>query len=211
MSSHTASPRGTGDFLNSEERSSAMSAALARNWWAVVIRGVAAILFGVIALLAPGIALLSFVIVFAAYMLVDGVFAVVSAVRAMARHERWGLLIIQGLASLAAAAVAFVWPGITVAAFVILVAAWAVVTGTLELFAAPRLAQGHGRIWMFLGGLASILFGILLIIAPLIGAVVLTWWIGAYALVSGISLCILAFRLRQKDHQHPGDTVGARA
>jgi uncharacterized membrane protein HdeD (DUF308 family) len=208
MSSHTA---GTGESLNAEERSAVMSAALSRNWWAVVVRGVAAILFGVIALLAPGAALLSFVIVFAAYMLVDGVFAIVSAVRAMARHERWGFLIIEGLASLAAAAVAFVWPGITVAVFVILVAAWALVTGALELFAAPRLARGSGQIWMFLGGLASVLFGILLIIAPLIGAVVLTWWIGAYALVSGVSLCILAFRLRQKNHEQPLGPVGARA
>ena len=205
------STSGTGEFLNAEERSTAMSAALSRNWWAVVIRGVAAILFGVIALLAPGIALLSVVIVFAAYMLVDGVFAIVSAVRAMTRHERWGFLIIEGLASLAAAGVAFVWPGITVAAFVILVAAWALVTGALELFAAPRLARGSGQIWMFLGGLASVLFGLLLIIAPLIGAVVLTWWIGAYALVSGVSLCILAFRLRQKRHGHPSAPVGARA
>jgi uncharacterized membrane protein HdeD (DUF308 family) len=197
--------------FNAEELSSTMSAALARNWWAVVIRGVAAILFGVIALLAPGIALLSFVILFAAYMLVDGVFAIVSAVRAMTRHERWGFLMLGGVASLAAAAVAFVWPGLTIAGFVILVAAWAIVTGTLELLAAPRLVKGAGQVWMFVGGLASLLFGILLIITPLIGAIVLTWWIGAYAVVSGVSLCILAFRLRQKDHEHPRGPVGAHA
>jgi uncharacterized membrane protein HdeD (DUF308 family) len=208
MSSHTL---GTGQSLKAEERSAVMSAALSRNWWAVVIRGVAAILFGVIALLAPGLALLSIVVVFAAYMLVDGVFAIVSAARAMARHERWGFLIIEGAASLAAAAVAFVWPDITVAVFVILAAAWALVTGALELFAVPRLARGSGQIWLFLGGLASVLFGLLLIIAPLIGAVVLTWWIGGYALVSGVSLCILAFRLRQKNHEQPRGPVGARA
>jgi uncharacterized membrane protein HdeD (DUF308 family) len=196
---------------NAEELSSNMSAALARNWWAVVIRGVAAILFGVIALLAPGIALLSFVILFAAYMLVDGVFAIVSAVRAMTRHERWGLLIVQGLVSLVAGGLALVWPGLTIAVFVILVAAWSLVTGVLELIAAPRLERGHGQIWMFLGGLASLLFGILLIITPLIGAIVLTWWIGAYAVVSGVSLCILAFRLRQRNHENPRGPVGAHA
>jgi uncharacterized membrane protein HdeD (DUF308 family) len=197
--------------FNTEGFSSTMSAALARNWWAVVIRGIAAILFGVIALLAPGIALLSFVILFAAYMLVDGVFAIVSAVRAMTRHERWGFLILEGLVSLVAGGVALVWPGLTIAAFVILVAAWSLVTGMLELLAAPRLERGHGRIWMFLGGLASLLFGMLLIIAPLIGAVVLTWWIGAYAVVSGVSLCILAFRLRQRRDERPHGPVGAHA
>src|SRR5271155_2774408 len=96
--------------LSVEERSSMMSAGLARNWWAVVIRAVAAVLFGLIALLAPGIALLSFVILFSAYMLVDGVFEIVAAVRAMARHERWGLLIVEGLASLAAGVAAFFLP-----------------------------------------------------------------------------------------------------
>jgi uncharacterized membrane protein HdeD (DUF308 family) len=158
----------------------------------VVIRGVAAILFS-------------------AYMLGDGVFAIVSAVRAMARHERWGFLILQGVASLIIGVAAFAWPGLTLALLVFLVAAWALVTGALELVAAPRLSQGHGRVWMFVGGLASMVFGVLLIIAPLIGAVVLTWWIGAYALVSGVSLCILAYRLRQKDHEHPRGPVGAHA
>ena len=70
------------------------------------------------------------------------------------------------------------------------------VTGGLALAAAFSLNVDHGRVWMVIGGLASIALGILLIVAPLLGAVVLTWWIGAYALISGISLCILAFRLR---------------
>jgi uncharacterized membrane protein HdeD (DUF308 family) len=197
--------------VSAEQRSSMMSAGLARNWWAVVIRAVVAVVFGLIALLAPGIALLSFVILFSAYMLVDGVFEIVAAVRAMARHERWGLLVVEGLASLAAGAAAFFLPVLTLAALVYLVAFWALITGVLELFAAPRLARGHGQIWMFLGGLASIVFGVLVLIAPVVGAVVLTWWIGAYALVSGIGLFFLAFHLRQRSHEHPHGSVGAPA
>jgi uncharacterized membrane protein HdeD (DUF308 family) len=197
--------------LNIEERSGMMSAGLARNWWAVVVRGVAAVLFGLVALLIPGIAMLSFVILFSAYMLVDGVFEIVAAVRAMTRHERWGLLIVEGLASLAAGAAAFFLPVLTLAALVYLVAFWALVTGVLELFAAPRLARGHGQIWMVLGGVASMVFGVLLLIAPVIGAVVLVWWIGAYALVSGVGLFFLAFHLRQRSHEHPHGSVGAPA
>lgn len=203
MSSQTASPGRPGEFISAEERCSVMSAALARNWWAVVIRAVAAIVFGLIALLAPGIALISFIILFSAYMLVDGVFAIVAAVRAMTRHERWGLLIVEGVASLIVGAAAFAWPGLTLAALVYLVAFWALVTGVLELFAAPRLARGHGQVWMVIGGLASLVFGVLLLIAPLVGAIVLTWWIGAYALVSGISLLVLAFQLRRRRHEAP--------
>ena len=203
MSSHTASPHGTGDFLNAEERSTMMSAGLARNWWAVVIRGVAAILFGVIALLAPGIALLSFVIVFAAYMLVDGIFAIVAAVRAARRHERWGWLVLEGIADLAAGAVAFLWPLLTVVAFVFLMAAWAIVSGALLTAAAFRLNFPHGRGWMLFGGVVSLIWGILLLIWPLTGALVLTWWMAGYALFFGGALLVLAFRLRARRQDPP--------
>lgn len=70
----------------------------------------------------------------------------------------------------------------------------AVVTGALMLTAAFRLKPG--RWWFALGGVASLAYGVLLVVAPAIGALVLTWWIGAYALVFGISILIAAFRLR---------------
>ena len=174
----------------------AMSAQLAQNWWAVAVRGVAAVLFGALALIVPGATLLSLVILFGAYMLVDAIFAVASAVRAARRHERWSLLVLQGLVDIAAAAVAFLWPGITVIAFVLVFAVWSIVSGAFALTAAFRLRMDHGRFWMGLSGVLNIVFGILLVLAPLIGAVVLTWWIGAFALLLGVNLLVLAFRLR---------------
>src|SRR5712671_7164087 len=79
-----------------------MSAALARNWWAVALRGVFAILFGIVAMLKPGITLAALVLLFSAYMLVDGIFAIVAAVRAVRRREQWGWLVLEGIADLAA-------------------------------------------------------------------------------------------------------------
>jgi uncharacterized membrane protein HdeD (DUF308 family) len=181
-----------------EVRTRAMSAVLARNWWAVALRGVAGIIFGLIALFMPGVTMLSLVIVFSAYALVDGIFAIISAVRAARRHERWGLLVLQGIVSIAAGILAFLWPAITVLAFVLLVAAWSIVSGALLFASSFRLRNDHGSIWLTIGGLASIIFGLLLFAAPLVGAVVLTWWIGAYALVFGVLLLILGFRLRAR-------------
>src|ERR1700733_4157796 len=178
-----------------------MVAMLARNWWAIGIRGVLGIVFGLIALFLPGATMLSLVIVFAAYAFVDGVFGIVSAVRAARQHERWGLLVLEGLVSIAAAAIAVLWPGITVVAFVYLIAFWAILTGILELVAAYRLELIHGRGWLIFAGIVSVLYGILLIVAPMAGAVVLTWWIGAYALVFGVCLVVLAFKLRAR-HEH---------
>ena len=171
---------------------------LARNWWAFVIRGVLAVLFGIVAFLLPGATMLSLVLLFAVYAIADGIFAIASGVRAAQRHERWGLLILEGVVDIAVAIAAVTWPGLTVMVFVLLVAAWALLTGGLMLAAAFKVDADHGRWWMVLGGATSILYGAALFIAPLIGALVLTWWIGAYALVFGIAMLVLAFRLRAK-------------
>ena len=182
-------------------RCDALSEVLADSWWAVGLRGVLGILFGLICVLTPGLALEVFVILFAAYMLVDGVFAIASGIKAARSGERWGMLFLEGIVDLAAGTVAVLWPAITLVALVWIVAIWAIVSGALMLWAAFTLNLDHGRWWLALGGIASLIFGILLVIQPLIGAVVLTLWIGAYALVFGIFLLILAFQLHSKKEE----------
>jgi uncharacterized membrane protein HdeD (DUF308 family) len=185
---------------------------LIQNWWLFLLRGIFGIIFGCIALIFPGATILSLVILFSAYMLVDGVVGIMSAVRAIRRKEdRWGVLIFEGLLNIAVGIAAFLWPGLTVVAFVWLIAAWAIVTGGLITAAGFRLNMDHGRWWLILGGLLSLAFGVLLIIAPLIGAVVLTWWLGAYALVFGIALVIFSFKLRSRQHEQVNPTVVGRA
>ena len=194
----------TGTTFNSpsDARTSPPAQTLVQNWWLFLLRGILGIIFGLIALIFPGPTMMSLVLLFSAYMLVDGIFAIVSAVRAIRRKEdRWGLLIFEGLLNIAVGILAFLWPGITVIAFVILVAAWAIVSGGLMTAAGFRLNVDHGRWWLILGGLLSIAFGVLLIIAPLIGAVVLTWWIGAYAIAFGVALIIFSFKLRSRQHE----------
>lgn len=175
---------------------------LARNWWVVALRGVLAILFGLIVLIFTGPAILSLVLVFSAYMLVDGIFAIISGVRAARRHQRWGLFIFEGIVDIIAAVLAFLWPAITVLAFVLLVAVWSLASGGAMLAAAFQLNSRHGRIWVAIGGLASMILGFLLIIAPVVGAIVLTWWIGAYALAFGVTLLVAAFTLRSRNREH---------
>jgi uncharacterized membrane protein HdeD (DUF308 family) len=176
----------------------AMSAVLAKNWWAVALRGVAAIVFGVIALLMPGAVLLSLALLFAVYLLVDGVLAIIAAVRAAESHDRWGLLLAEGVLDIVMGVIAVVMPAAAVLAFVLLTAAWALLSGALMLVAAFRLHASHGRWWLALGGIVSLVWGVLLVIAPMIGAVVLTWWLGGYALVFGIVLLVLGYRLHQQ-------------
>ena len=194
----TTKPGKTGLFAFDPARCDAMSEVLAQRWWAVGLRGILGIIFGLICLLTPGIALGAFVIVFAAYMFVDGVFAIISGIRAARSGESWGLLILEGVVDLAAGVIAVLWPAITLVALVWIVAIWAIVSGALMLTAAFSLNLDYGRWWLALGGIASTVFGILLTIEPLIGAVVLTLWIGAYAVVFGVLLLVLGFQLHSK-------------
>ena len=175
---------------------STRSQTLARNWWLVALRGVFALIFGIIAILLSGVTIAALVLLFAAYMLVDGVFAIIAGVRAARRHQRWGLLIFEGIADLVAGGIAIVWPLITIVAFIYLLAAWAIVSGGLVFAAALRLQLEHGRWLLLFGGLVSLIWGLLLLFWPLAGAVVLAWWMGAYALLFGVTLLVLAFRLR---------------
>lgn len=176
---------------------------LARNWWAIAIRGIAAILFGLCAFFIPGAALWALVILFGAYCLVDGIFAIVAAARAGQAHERWGQLMLLGLLGLAAAAITWFYPGLTALGLLYVIAAWAIVTGILELVAAFELRRHlPGELWWVLAGLCSILFGLFLVWQPGAGALAVVWLIGAYAIAFGVFLLGLAFLLRAHLTRH---------
>ncbi|WP_137152094.1 HdeD family acid-resistance protein [Devosia sp. FKR38] len=188
------------DSVASDNQPTGLFAGLARNWWALALRGLLGIVFGMVALVWPASTMLSLVVVFAAYALVGGVLTIIASVRAMASHDRWSLLLLEGIVSILAAVAALAWPGLTVISFVGLMAFWSIITGALMLGSAFRLDAAAGRWWMVLGAVSSVFFGIVLIWAPLTGAVVLTWWLGAYAIVFGIALIVLGFQLRSVAH-----------
>jgi uncharacterized membrane protein HdeD (DUF308 family) len=169
---------------------------LARNWWAIALRGVAAVVFGVLALLLPGTTLAALVLLFGAYAIVEGVFSLIAAVRGRTDEPRW-LLALQAIVSIAAGFVAFLWPGLTALVLLYVIAAWALVIGVLQIVAAVRLhSRIRGEGWLVLSGILSMIFGVLMMWAPGAGALALVLWIGSYAIVFGALLIVLAFRLR---------------
>ena len=181
-----------------------MQVVIARNWWSLVIRGLVGILFGIITFAWPGITFAALVIVFGAYALLDGVFSLVGAVKAAQAHERWGVLVFLGVTGIGAGVVTVLWPAITAFVLVCLIAAWAIVTGIFEITAAVRLRRYIEGEWLLaLAGIASLVFGILIMIAPLAGALVIAFWVGAYALVSGVMLVTLGIKLRSWGRRQP--------
>lgn len=170
---------------------------LANNWWALAVRGGLAILFGIVTFAWPGISLAALVLLFAAFALVDGFLAIVAGVRGFRRDQRWGAFMLHGILGIGVAVLTVFWPAITALALVMLIAAWAIVTGILEIVAAVRLRREIRGEWLLaLAGVASIAFGVLLVLNPGAGALALLWLIGAYAIVLGLLLIGLAFRLR---------------
>lgn len=172
-----------------------MITTLAQNWWTLALRGLAAVIFGILAYLWPDITFTVLVLFFGAYALWDGVFALIGAFRT-AGERRW-MLILEGLVGIAAGIVTFIWPGAASLAILTIIAAWAIVTGIFEVIAAIRLREEIEGEWLMLfSGLLSVLFGIALAIWPAAGLVAVTWMIGAYAIIFGILLIVLGFRLR---------------
>ena len=177
---------------------------LSRNWWLVALRGLAAIVFGVLAFVWPAITLWALVLLFGAYMLVDGIFAIVAAVRAAGREARWWLLLIEGVLGVLAGLVAAFWPGLTALALLYFIAAWAIVSGILEIAGAIRLRREIEGEWALgLSGALSLLFGVLLVVIPApAGLLSLVGLLGAYARAFGVLLLVLAFRLRGTSEMH---------
>jgi uncharacterized membrane protein HdeD (DUF308 family) len=170
---------------------------LARNWWAVALRGLVGIAFGVFTFARPAAALAALVLVFGAYAFLDGLFSVIAALRGARRDRSWWTLLLSGLAGVLAGIGAVVLPALTARVLLYVIAVWAVVTGALEVTAAVRLREQIADEWLLgLSGVLSMLFGVLILIAPVAGALAVVLLIGAYTVLSGLVLLALGLRLR---------------
>jgi uncharacterized membrane protein HdeD (DUF308 family) len=174
--------------------------ALAKGWWLMLLRGIAAIVFGVLAFAWPGVTLFTLVILYGAYALVDGIFSLIAAFSAGAKPAPTWWLVLVGLCGIAAGAVTFLWPGVTALVLVMFIGIWAVVHGVFEIIGAIRLRKEIDNEWMLiLAGALSVVFGLFVLAMPGAGALGLIWVIGTYSIAFGVLLVVLSFRL--KKHQ----------
>lgn len=181
---------------------------LARWWWTFILRGVLAILFGVLAFFAPQFGIAILVGLFAAWAIIDGIGNLIAGIRTRGQDRSWWLEVLEGLVSVAAGVVALLLPAYAAQVLVLVIAAWAVITGVIEVVMAVRLRRViENEVWMALAGTASILFGIILVLFPSAGALSLVWLIGSFAIAFGAFLIILGWRLRQIDRAVRRDAV----
>jgi uncharacterized membrane protein HdeD (DUF308 family) len=176
-----------------------------RHWWALALRGLAAVVFGILAFALPGMTLAVLVLLFGAYAIVDGVLAIVSAFRS-GGHHLWYLLI-EGVVGILAGVAAFTWPGLTALVLLFIIAGWAILTGILEVISAVRLREAIDNEWAWIaGGVLSVIFGLVMLVSPGTGALALVWLIGAYAVLFGITLIALAWQVRNVQAASGGST-----
>jgi uncharacterized membrane protein HdeD (DUF308 family) len=170
---------------------------LARSWGWIVLRGVLAILFGVMAFAWPGLTLAVLVMVWGFYALADGLLALVAAFGIRDEGKPMWPLAIVGILGIAAGGLTFMRPGMTALLLLIFIAVWAVTTGLFQIVAAIRFRKVIANEWMLgFSGLLSIAFGALMLARPGTGALAVVWIIGCYAIVFGLMLTILGFRLK---------------
>lgn len=171
--------------------------ALAKNWWLILLRGICAILFGLLTVAMPGITLVTLIFLFGAYALVDGIFALGAAIMGGQPAPRWWLVVV-GLLGVAAGVATFLMPGLTALTLLFYIAFWSIATGVMQIVGAVRLRREIDHEWMLIAsGVISVLFGAFLLFAPGTGALSVLFVIGIYALIYGVMLIGLAFRLKR--------------
>lgn len=174
--------------------------AMAKNWWLFLLRGLAAVIFGVIAFMMPGIGIASLVILYGAYAFVDGIVALAAAFSGEAKDQRWWLAAI-GLLGLAVGVLTLMMPGVTAMALLYFIAFWSIAIGVMQIIGAIRLRNEiDNEWWLGLGGLLSVLLGVFMIAMPGAGALGLIWAIASFAIIYGVTLIMLSFRLKKHSH-----------
>jgi uncharacterized membrane protein HdeD (DUF308 family) len=175
-------------------RTPSMLAALSENWWALALRGLLAVLFGFFALFLPLDTLEAVGRLFGVYAITEGVLVILTGIRTT-RYR--GVLITEGASGIVAGMVALAWPSITMLVLLYVVAIWAILSGVAEMIAAFALRREMVGEWaLFLVGVLSVVFGIILAVLPGVGLLSVVWLVGLYALAIGVALLVLAFRVR---------------
>lgn len=165
------------------------------NWRSVGLRGLAAVAFGILILVWPGLTVGVLLLLFGVFVLIDGFAHLIAALRL---REGRGRQLVEGLVAIAVGVIVLVWPDETTLVLLYLIGAWAVIMGALRIFAGVQLRKEITGEWLLIiGGAIQVIFGIVLFVAPVSGALAITWLIGFFALFIGMLLLGVAWHLHK--------------
>ncbi|KGG93281.1 membrane protein [Comamonas thiooxydans] len=175
-----------------------MSIMLHRSWWVLLLRGAAAIIFGVLTWMQPAASAAALVLVFGAYVFVDGLLGIYTAIKSCQQSRHWWVVLLWGLTGVVVGVLTVINPAITALVLTIYIGVWALMTGVLQIVAALRLRKEIQGEWVLvLGGLLSVLFGIFVLMQPGAGMMAMLWVLATYAVIFGVLMVILAFKIKK--------------
>ena len=168
-------------------------------WGTLLLRGVLAVLFGIAAVFWPALTLVTLVYLFSAYVLVTGVVNLVQGVMGMRSYSTWYLTLLIGLVELGIGVYLLRHTGVTFATLVLLIGFTLVIRGVLEVVGAfmDMGSWASTRTLLTLGGLASVLAGIIVLMQPETVGVAFVWVLGVYALLVGAMMVAVALDARK--------------
>jgi uncharacterized membrane protein HdeD (DUF308 family) len=186
------------DTVATETASLGTARFFGRNWWVVLLRGLLAIVLGALVFTRPFWSLRALLLGFALYALIEGASALFAAILGRRhRDDRW-LLVLEGIIGIGVGIVTLRTPAVTAVLMVFFIAIWALATGVLRIVEGMRLRREiRGEVWLTLGGVASVLFALIVMMRPLAGAFVMVRMIGAFALILGTTEVMLALKVRR--------------
>lgn len=174
---------------------------LGHRWTIELLRGIAAIAFGVLTWIRPDITVKTLLLVFGVYALLDGILVAATAIENRREQKYWPLMLLAGLVGIGIGILTFITPGVTAFALLFYIAAWAIARGVLEVAVAIRARKQIDGEWrLVLAGIASVAFGLILMLRPGASVLTLLWLIGIYAVAFGILHVMLAFKVRNLAH-----------
>ncbi|MEM9671101.1 MAG: HdeD family acid-resistance protein [Cyclobacteriaceae bacterium] len=177
-----------------------MLQALFKNWWMLVLKGALLIIFAVLAFVNPTLTAATLAIWFSILIIADGVFTIIAAIQSWQQREDKWLILAEGGISLLLGLLLFFMPGVTLLVISFTIAFWFIFSGVARIAMAIQLRKEiKGEGWLILGGVLSVLFGLLIFARPILGYGSLMWIIGFCSLLAGVVLVAVGLKLRKGD------------
>lgn len=166
---------------------------ITRSWWSYLVKGVLSIILGILLLCWPGATVKVFIIIIGIFALIEGLVDLILAIVVAGKEEPFGMILTRGLIGLLIGGVMLSRPGIALTFVMVIVALWLIITGFLQLIMAFEMPPMSGRSLVGVGGLLSLIIGILILVIPFDTVWALIILIAILALISGAWNIFLGF------------------
>lgn len=167
------------------------------NWWSIAVNGVIALLYGILAIFIPGDTILTIIIWFGIVVLVVGGAMMIGVINNIRNDLPYGTDLVWAILTIAIGAVLTFYTQRSIEIFVIIIGAWAVLIGGVQLYLMTKLEpKDKSKNTFLINGILTVVFGVVLFFNPFTSAKALLILTGIIAFIIGIVMIIIAIRMK---------------